>query len=190
MKTDSRPEVLSIKVPCTSVGLTTTEAAFIEQARNNGELYIAQPYQLYSEDNHAAWKSLFGRMRPQWDRFANEHFMKGIESLCLDPNRVPKLDDVNQFLNPLTGFKAKAVSGYVPAYLFFDCLSNREFPTTITIRRHEKRTMYNNPHTNLWRMSHKTDHRTTPDGKSKTKSFKQTSTGIHGLTLPDLPQGV
>jgi phenylalanine-4-hydroxylase len=127
-----------MKMPCNSVGLTTTEAAFIEQARNNGELYIAQPYQLYSEDNHAAWKSLFGRMRPQWDRFANEHFMKGIESLCLDPNRVPKLDDVNQFLNPLTGFKAKAVSGYVPAYLFFDCLSNREFPTTITIRRHDK----------------------------------------------------
>ena len=138
MKTDSRPEVLSVKMPCNSVGLTTTEAAFIEQARNNGELYINQPYQLYSEDNHAAWKSLFGRMRPQWDRFANEHFMKGIESLCLDPNRVPKLDDVNQFLNPLTGFKAKAVSGYVPAYLFFDCLSNREFPTTITIRRHDK----------------------------------------------------
>ena len=130
--------MLSINVPCSSVGLTTTEAAFIEQARNNGELYIDQPYQLYSEDNHAAWKSLFGRMRPQWDRFANEHFMKGIESLCLDPNRVPKLDDVNQFLNPLTGFKAKAVSGYVPAYLFFDCLSNREFPTTITIRRHDK----------------------------------------------------
>jgi phenylalanine-4-hydroxylase len=127
-----------MKMPCNSVGLTTTEAAFIEQARNNGELYIAQPYQLYSEDNHAAWKSLFGRMRPQWERFANEHFMKGIESLCLDPNRVPKLDDVNQFLNPLTGFKAKAVSGYVPAYLFFDCLSNREFPTTITIRRHDK----------------------------------------------------
>jgi phenylalanine-4-hydroxylase len=127
-----------MKMPCNSVGLTTTEAAFIEQARNNGELYIAQPYQLYSEDNHAAWKSLFGRMRPQWERFANEHFMRGIESLCLDPNRVPKLDDVNQFLNPLTGFKAKAVSGYVPAYLFFDCLSNREFPTTITIRRHDK----------------------------------------------------
>ena len=138
MKTDSRPEVLSMKMPCNSVGLTTTEAAFIEQARKNGELYIAQPYQLYSEDNHAAWKSLFGRMRPQWDKFANEHFMRGIESLCLDPNRVPKLDDVNQFLNPLTGFKAKAVSGYVPAYLFFDCLSNREFPTTITIRRHDK----------------------------------------------------
>jgi phenylalanine-4-hydroxylase len=47
---------------------------------------------------------------------------------------VPRLDDVNQFLAPLTGFKAKAVSGYVPAYIFFDCLRRREFPTTITVR--------------------------------------------------------
>jgi phenylalanine-4-hydroxylase len=35
---------------------------------------------------------------------------------------------------PRTGFKAKAVSGYVPAFLFFDSLRKREFPTTITIR--------------------------------------------------------
>ena len=26
------------------------------------------------------------------------------------------------------------MSGYVPSFLFFDCLRNREFPTTITIR--------------------------------------------------------
>jgi phenylalanine-4-hydroxylase len=37
-------------------------------------------------------------------------------------------------MSPLTGFRAKPVSGYVPAFLFFDCLRNREFPTTITIR--------------------------------------------------------
>jgi phenylalanine-4-hydroxylase len=37
-------------------------------------------------------------------------------------------------LCPLTGFRAKPVSGYIPAFLFFDCLRNREFPTTITVR--------------------------------------------------------
>ncbi len=41
---------------------------------------------------------------------------------------------MNRFLRPLTGFQAKAVSGYIPAFLFFDCLRNRSFPTTITIR--------------------------------------------------------
>ena len=67
-------------------------------------------------------------------RWANEHFLAGIDALCLDPLHVPKLDDVNKFLKPLTGFQAKAVSGYIPAFLFFDCLRNRAFPTTITIR--------------------------------------------------------
>jgi len=45
---------------------------------------------------------------------------------------------VNQFLCPRTGFKAKAVSGYIPAFRFFDCLREREFPTTITIRDAER----------------------------------------------------
>ena len=100
----------------------------------NGQLYIHQPYELYSEANHEAWRGLYSRMLPRWREYANPHFLKGIGNLCLDPARVPRLDDVNRFLSPLTGFKAKAVSGYVPAFLFFDCLRNREFPTTITIR--------------------------------------------------------
>jgi phenylalanine-4-hydroxylase len=122
----------------TSGGLTTTRASFIEEARRHGELYIRQPYELYSEDNHEAWRRLYHRMAPLWDRFANEHFLAGVENLCLDPDRVPRLDDVNRFLHPLTAFKAKAVSGYVPAFVFFDCLRNREFPTTITIRDHQR----------------------------------------------------
>lgn len=119
-------------------GLTTTRAPFIEQARAAGELYIHQPYDLYSEENHVAWQRLYSRMHDRWAKYANEHFLRGIESLCFNPNSVPKLEDVNRFLNPLTGFKAKAVSGYVPAFTFFDCLRNREFPTTITIRSAEK----------------------------------------------------
>jgi phenylalanine-4-hydroxylase len=74
-------------------------------------------------------------MLPRWERYANPHFRKGIDSLRLDPMRIPRLEDVNRFLGPLTGFKARAVSGYIPAFLFFDCLRNREFPTTVTIRR-------------------------------------------------------
>ncbi len=115
-------------------GLTTTKAPFIEQAQAKGELYITQPYELYNEDNHEAWRRLYDRMLPRWEKYANPHFLKGIENLCLDPTKVPRLADVNKFLAPLTGFSAKDVSGYVPAYLFFDCLRNREFPTTITIR--------------------------------------------------------
>ena len=108
-------------------GLTTTEAPFIEAAQRQGQMYIHQPYELYSEANHEAWRRLFGRMQPRWREFANPHFLKGIDALCFDRSRVPRLEEVNQFLRPLTGFQAKAVSGYVPAFLFFDSLRKRGF---------------------------------------------------------------
>jgi phenylalanine-4-hydroxylase len=115
-------------------GLTTTRSPFIEQAQAHGELYIKQPYELYSAENHATWGRLLERIRPRWERYANGRFLEGIEMLHLDPDHVPRCTDINRFLEPRTGFKAKPVSGYVPAYLFFDCLKQREFPTTITIR--------------------------------------------------------
>jgi phenylalanine-4-hydroxylase len=119
-------------------GLTTSESPFIEQSRRDGQLFIEQPYDLYSQENHDAWRKLYARMGPRWERYANQHFLAGIDALCLDPSRVPRLEEVNKFLSPLTGFQAKAVSGYVPSFMFFDCLRNRQFPTTITIRRSDQ----------------------------------------------------
>jgi phenylalanine-4-hydroxylase len=115
-------------------GLTTGRAPFVEEARDRGDLYISQAYELYSEENHEAWRRLFARIRPRWERYANDRFLRGVEALHLPPDRIPRLTDVNERLRPLTGFQAKAVSGYVPGFLFFDCLRRREFPTTITIR--------------------------------------------------------
>jgi phenylalanine-4-hydroxylase len=119
-------------------GLTTGHAPFVEEARTRGELYIAQPYEQYSQENHETWQALYSRIRPRWERYANDHFLKGIEALQLPSDRVPRLDEINRRLKPLTGFQAKAVSGYVPGFLFFDCLRRREFPTTITIRPKER----------------------------------------------------
>jgi len=120
--------------PATATGLTTGHAPFVEEARTRGDLYIEQPYELYSEENHEAWQKLYRRIQTRWDRYANDHFLRGIDALQLSPDRVPRLSDINRRLQPLTGFQAKPVSGYVPGFLFFDCLRRREFPTTITIR--------------------------------------------------------
>ncbi len=97
-------------------------------------LFVQQRWDAYTPENHEAWRRLYARMLPRWQRYANPHFLHGVESLCLNPGQVPRLDEVNRFLCPLTGFQAKAVSGYIPAFLFFDCLRNRSFPTTVTIR--------------------------------------------------------
>ena len=46
------------------VGLTTTESPFIEDAISHGRLYIEQPYDLYSEENHEAWRLLSDLLSP------------------------------------------------------------------------------------------------------------------------------
>ena len=51
-------------------GLTTTQAPFIEQAQKNGELYIEQPYELYSEDNQVTWRLLYDSIKPKWEKYA------------------------------------------------------------------------------------------------------------------------
>ncbi len=121
-----------------SPGLTTGRAPFVEEARSRGELYINQAYELYAKENHESWQRLYARIRPRWERYANPRFLNGIEALGLPPDHIPRLEEVNRRLAPLTGFQAKAVSGYVPGFLFFDCLRRREFPTTITIRPPDK----------------------------------------------------
>jgi phenylalanine-4-hydroxylase len=115
-------------------GLTTTKSPFIEAARAHGDIYIHQPYQLYSAENHATWGRLIGRMHDRWLRYANPRYLEGLGRLRFSPEAIPRLEDVNRFMQPLTGFRARPVSGYVPSYVFFDCLRRREFPTTITIR--------------------------------------------------------
>jgi phenylalanine-4-hydroxylase len=126
---DPKPDTAAI-----APGLTTTKAPFIEHAKANGQLYIEQPYGLYSEENHRTWARLLERIRPRWERYANAKFLEGVEALHLDPERVPRVEDVNRFLQARTGFVSRPVSGYVPAYVFFDCLKRREFPTTVTVR--------------------------------------------------------
>src|SRR5260370_31067428 len=117
----------------TAPGLTTGNAPFVEAACNRGDLYISQAYELYSEENHEAWRMLYQRLQPRWEQYANPQFLAGIETLHLPSGRVPRLSEINQRLQPLTGFQTRQVSEYVPGFIFFDCLLSREFPTTITI---------------------------------------------------------
>src|SRR5207247_9989471 len=90
----------------TTSGLTTGDAPFWEEARTRGELYITQAYHLYSQANHETWRCLYERIRPRWERYANDHFLAGIEALSLPADRIPKLSEVNRRLQPLTGFQA------------------------------------------------------------------------------------
>ena len=88
-------------------GLTTGRAPFIEEARSRGELYIDQRYDLYSAENHEAWRLLYNRIQPKWQRFGNEHFLNGIRALDFPADRIPRFSEINARLAPLTGFQGE-----------------------------------------------------------------------------------
>jgi phenylalanine-4-hydroxylase len=120
--------------PLPGSGLTTTRSPFIEEARAGGRIYIHQPYELYSAENHETWGRLLDRMQDRWRRYASRRHLEGLARLRLSAGQIPRLEDVTRFMRPLTGFEARAVSGYVPSYVFFESLRRRAFPTTVTIR--------------------------------------------------------
>ncbi len=93
------------------MGLTTTKAPFIEQAQASGQIYIHQPYELYSEENHETWRRLMARQTERWQKYANRRFLDGLDVLHLDWQQVPRLEDINKFMKPRTGFQAKPVAG-------------------------------------------------------------------------------
>jgi phenylalanine-4-hydroxylase len=122
-----------------------TGAGVIAPASPVDSHFIQQDYSRYQPRDHSTWKTLYQRMIPFWERYANPRYLDGIARLRLDPERVPRLEDVNRFLHPLTGFEARAVSGYIPAFEFFDCLRNRQFPTTIKVRPTDQLDYYPEP---------------------------------------------
>ena len=97
-------------------------------------MYITQDYQKYTAEDHDVWRILYERRVPQLSDTASQTFLKGIDLIGLDAKHVPDLADVNRRLKPLTGWQAMPVPGYLPAKDFFLSLSERKFPTTITVR--------------------------------------------------------
>lgn len=101
-------------------------------------MFITQDYHHYTEEEHAVWATLCRRRMETLPATGSRAFLRGLELLDLDMERLPRLADINTHLQPLTGFRAVAVSGYLPPREFFACLAERSFPTTITVRPREQ----------------------------------------------------
>lgn len=97
-------------------------------------MFIVQDYAKYTDEDHYVWATLCERRMPALQQTACKAFLDGLGLIGLDSKRVPKLDDINARLKPLTRWQARAVPGYLPARDFFSALSERQFPTTITVR--------------------------------------------------------
>jgi len=101
---------------------------------NLESMYTQQNYDLYTEEEHRVWKTLCDRQVRSLRGKACRQFYEGLERTKLDLNRVPRLDDINREITPITGWTVRAVPGYLDSRYFFKSLQNRMFPTTVTLR--------------------------------------------------------
>lgn len=93
-----------------------------------------QSWERYSAAQHQTWEMLWDRRMEMLSSTASERILQGIENIGLERTKIPSLDSINARLKPVTGWSAFAVTGFIPARQFFDCLAVRRFPTTVTIR--------------------------------------------------------
>src|SRR5437899_5935034 len=98
------------------------------------QFFIEQRPAEYTQENQAVWQLLFARRMKHLRDVGSSAFLNGIKAIGLEPHYIPDLEQMNQRLEPITGWRAKAVSGFLEPTLFFQCLAERRFPTTVTVR--------------------------------------------------------
>ncbi|GGJ95368.1 phenylalanine 4-monooxygenase [Luteimonas terricola] len=99
---------------------------------------VEQHWDGYSAEDHATWATLFARQRELLVGRASTEFLRAQDAMGMTPDRIPKYDDLNQVLEPATGWRLIGVEGLLPELDFFEHLANRRFPVTWWIRRPEQ----------------------------------------------------
>jgi phenylalanine-4-hydroxylase len=113
---------------------TAVTAAALPQAT----VFIEQDWESYTPENHEVWSILYDRRMATLRTTGSRVYLRGAEAIGLRPESVPDLREVNRRLAPRTGWAAVPVSGFIEPRRFFECLADRRFPTTVTVRPKEQ----------------------------------------------------
>src|SRR3974390_1311585 len=98
---------------------------------------IEQDYRAYTDEQHAVWAELVGRVLPELEKHAARAYLDGYQIIGLQRDRLPNLASISARLEPWTGWSSTPVSGFLPAPAFFEMLATRRFPTTTWLRSRE-----------------------------------------------------
>jgi len=96
-----------------------------------------QTFKNFSAEEHKTWGKLFKGLARSRREQAHPLFTKGVEALGLDDGAVPNLDEVNDRLQALTGWRGIPVEGLEENDSFFTGMERREFPIGNFIRSAE-----------------------------------------------------
>jgi phenylalanine-4-hydroxylase len=112
-------------------GESTMTSAHLTAAK---PFLIEQDYAAYSAEQHSVWAELVRRRWAQIEQWACREYLEGYDIIGLREDRCPHLNEIAERLEPRSGWRTQAVSGFMPHEAFFELLSARLFPTTTWLR--------------------------------------------------------
>ncbi len=100
--------------------------------------YIVEPdYALYCERDHAAWRFILQLVLPFAKKYAHPDVAKGLIELGLYADKIPKITEIDRNLKAY-GWRAVAISGYIPGDVFCSFLSYGILPIACDMRSVEQ----------------------------------------------------
>ena len=91
---------------------------------------VEQPWDSYSEQDHATWAFLFRRQREVLQGRACREFIENQQRFGMNPERIPKFEDLNAVLGPATGWKRIGGGGLLAELDCLEARANRRFAMT------------------------------------------------------------
>ena len=98
---------------------------------------IKQDYEKYTQEDFLVWKLLYQRQKLLLQNMASKEFLKGMDLLQFNDEKIPDFDEVNKILAGCTGWEIVVVPGLIADKYFFELLANKKFPSSTWLRKLE-----------------------------------------------------
>ncbi|UGQ09837.1 phenylalanine 4-monooxygenase [Yinghuangia sp. ASG 101] len=94
------------------------------------------PEVAYTPEEHEVWRIVSAELAEAHAELAVAEYLVGCERLGLPADRIPQLQQVGEWLAPLTGFRYLPAAGLVELREFYGTLADSRFHSTQYIRHH------------------------------------------------------
>lgn len=99
---------------------------------------LTQDYNSYSSIDQQTWAILYHRQVKAVKQYAYANFWRALNLLDFAGARIPRFDQINQKLAPLTGWSIYAVPGLIDNAYFFEQMHGKAFGATTWLRKPEQ----------------------------------------------------
>ncbi|WMX15613.1 MULTISPECIES: phenylalanine 4-monooxygenase [unclassified Aureispira] len=95
---------------------------------------MRQEYDKYTAEHHQVWALMYQEQMDILTSRATKTYLKGIETVQFEEDKIPRFTIVNKALKTLTGWQVYAVPGIIDNKPFFELLAQKQFPATTWMR--------------------------------------------------------